>query len=310
MSKKFFIFLVTIIYFSKAEEAGLDESSEANIDLFSNSSSCKYITRCAFEECANLIFDRHRSFDPEDVKSGDVIFVRGPRLFFSKIHPIIKNPYILITHGDTCDGYKEHEYLQFLNDRKLIAWFGIHPPVKAHPKFHPIPIGIKAFEHLYKNNEQTNGIFAHFRKNAVKTHLLYMNFAVSHRSDRKFLKGLFANKPFCLISDGKPFMDYMAQMATCKFTLSPKGIAPDCYRTWEALFVGSIPIVKSSELNILYKELPILVIDDWNLVTEQFLDQKYLEISKKKYNMERLYIEYWKKRILDAQQKFLKRCRQ
>ena len=82
-----------------------------------------------------------------------------------------------------------------------------------------------------------------------------------------------------------------------KFILSPPGAGPDCHRTWEALYIGCIPIVISSSINELYEDLPILVINDWNEINKEFLEQKYIEIRGKKergeYNMDKLYLQYW-----------------
>ena len=82
-----------------------------------------------------------------------------------------------------------------------------------------------------------------------------------------------------------------------KFILSPRGAGEDCHRTWEALYLDVIPIVLSSSINEIYEGLPILVINDWNEINEQFLNDKYNEISKKKanneYNMDKAYLDYW-----------------
>ena len=39
-----------------------------------------------------------------------------------------------------------------------------------------------------------------------------------------------------------------------KFILSPSGAGPDCHRTWEALYMGCIPIVISSSIKELYED--------------------------------------------------------
>ena len=44
-----------------------------------------------------------------------------------------------------------------------------------------------------------------------------------------------------------------------KFILSPPGAGFDCHRTWEALYLGAIPIVKTSSLDPLYKDLPVVI---------------------------------------------------
>jgi hypothetical protein len=86
-----------------------------------------------------------------------------------------------------------------------------------------------------------------------------------------------------------------------KFVLSPRGAGEDCHRTWEAIITGCIPIVKSSLLDELYEDLPILVVNDWNEINKDFLERKHLEITEKKrqngYNMNKLNLEYWTTKI-------------
>jgi len=86
-----------------------------------------------------------------------------------------------------------------------------------------------------------------------------------------------------------------------KFILSPSGAGPDCHRTWEALYMGCIPIVISSSINELYEDLPILVINDWNEINKEFLEKKYIEIMNKnknnEYNINKLYLQFWLDKI-------------
>jgi hypothetical protein len=91
------------------------------------------------------------------------------------------------------------------------------------------------------------------------------------------------------------------EMKEYKFILSPPGAGEDTHRTWEALYVGCIPIVKSSTLNELYEDLPVLVVEDWDTITQDFLENEYNKIQQNKkdgaYNMEKLYLHYWIKQI-------------
>lgn len=86
-----------------------------------------------------------------------------------------------------------------------------------------------------------------------------------------------------------------------KFILSPRGAGEDCHRTWEALYLDMIPIVLSSSINELYEDLPIVVVDGWDDINEEFLNNKFEEISKKKqnneYKMEKIYLDYWFKQF-------------
>ena len=50
--------------------------------------------------------------------------------------------------------------------------------------------------------------------------------------------------------------------------------------------MGCIPLVLSPIINEPYTDLPILVVNDWNIITEDFLNQQYTIIENKKLNNE------------------------
>ena len=142
-----------------------------------------------------------------------------------------------------------------------------------------------------------NKLFAELRTRP-KTKLLYSNYGdmFNKKPERKDLDDYMKDKSWCTYSkniQGLEFSAYMKEMADFKFTLSPRGYGIDCYRTWEALLIGCIPIVRHSQLDPLYEGLPILVIDDWKELTEEFLDEKYKEIVSKEYDIAPLFIKYW-----------------
>lgn len=85
------------------------------------------------------------------------------------------------------------------------------------------------------------------------------------------------------------------QMGEHKFVLSPYGLGFDCCKTWEALLCGSYPVVKRQYfLEHFAKHLPIVVIDNWEEVTEDFLNAKYKEFQNREWNYEMLTEDYWK----------------
>lgn len=51
------------------------------------------------------------------------------------------------------------------------------------------------------------------------------------------------------------------------FSISPHGNGLDCHRTWEDLILGCIVIVKTSPLDLLYRDLPVVIVQDWKDVT-------------------------------------------
>jgi hypothetical protein len=89
------------------------------------------------------------------------------------------------------------------------------------------------------------------------------------------------------------------------FWLSPRGNGIDCHRTWEALYLDVIPIVWNSSLNVLYENLPVVIIQNHTEITETFLREKLQDISMKKYHQmtqvyrfEKLRNAYWRRLIL------------
>jgi len=82
-------------------------------------------------------------------------------------------------------------------------------------------------------------------------------------------------------------------MSTCKFIVSPEGNGKDCHRTWEALYMGSFPIVIKHFMYDEWCDLPIIQVEDYSKVTYDIL-YSYLN---KEYNYEKIYMKYWKERI-------------
>ena len=148
------------------------------------------------------------------------------------------------------------------------------------------------YKEIFDKREDTHIHFLRFRKQEKKK-LLYMNFIDWHMPKRTRIQEYFKDKPFCTSGQKCPFKQYIKEAAAHKFILSPPGLGPDCYRVWESLLIGTIPIVEHSHLDYMYEGLPVLFIDNWEEVTEDFLQKKYTEITSRSYNPERLYMEYW-----------------
>ncbi|MCY6380814.1 hypothetical protein [Hoeflea prorocentri] len=81
--------------------------------------------------------------------------------------------------------------------------------------------------------------------------------------------------------------------ATHFFTLSPLGAGLDCHRTWEALLLGSVPIVPRSGISSLFDDLPVCVVDDWSEVTVNFMQQQRERILGSQFDFSSLYLETW-----------------
>lgn len=222
-----------------------------------------------------------------------------------KLHPRIKQQYIMLTAGDYKDRMQS-EFIDFLDDDKIIAWFCVHPIERKHPKYHWLPLGIFQADEFDKKKGELNKLFTLWRT-MPKPRLLSCNFGLrpKFKPERNIIFDVFEHADFCYKCERKPFLEYMREMSEFKFTLSPRGLGPDCYRTWEAMLVGCIPVLHKCYLDDLYSDLPVLFVDRWEEVTPEFLEQKYKEITSKKYNIEKLFMEYWWKKIEKLRDDFL-----
>ncbi len=285
---------------------------------FKGNYSENYVMRWAFQELCDYSFDPRVgrylwptssngvTFDPEKVQGGELIFVRNVELFFKTIYSKIEHPFVMITAGEYRDKVKK-EHLACLDDTKIIAWFSVHPCSSTHPKFHAIPLGLVQDKKYYHQRKVLTHRFARLRK-APKTQMLYMNFGdlKGKKPERADVHERFKSARYCYaVQKRLPFLEYMEEMANFKFTLSPPGYGPDCYRTWEALLVGSIPIVKRSHMDSLFEGLPVLLIDDWDQITESFLERSYKRLSRKRHYIQPLFIEYWAQKIKYVRDSFM-----
>lgn len=250
-----------------------------------------FISGDAFRYYADHIFDEtDTSLNPKSIQPYETIFVKTDylHLFFQKIHPMIESPYILITHNS--DDEAPGIFYPYLEDPLLIAWFGQNATRTDHPKMHPIPIGIA---NRYWDHGQGSAI--ENLTNSTKEHLLYLNISVAtYPQERTEVHSLLKEQNF--VFSGRPgthFYQYMQELSQSKFVASPRGNGLDTHRLWEALYAGAYPIVKHSSLDPLYEDLPVLIIENWNQITEKFLEENYNKIKQKKLDSKKLQIQYW-----------------
>lgn len=257
-------------------------------------------------------FAKTNPFDPAKVPAGSVIFATAYTIeeFLEKIHPKIKNPYILLTlYYGPVFGMR-----RYVEDPKIIAWFGqVNREAVLYDKFTVIPLGVLRDDALFENRKNINDLFIQLQR-VQKNKLLYMNFTVHQgRFDgRGDIYNHFKNKSFCTAR--KPnfnpmpaaFIQCMKETAQHKFVISPEGDMHDCYRHWESLLVGSIPVVHTSPLDPMFEDLPVVIVEDYKQVTEEFLNAQYNEMKHRSYNYRKLYMQYWVDKINTARAAYFK----
>lgn len=268
--------------------------------LFKNKrkSSFPFISGDSFRHISDHIYDESKTINPEKIKEGDIIFIRSDMLidFFEKIAVNIDNHYILISHNS--DENIDEKYFKYI-DEKIIHWFAQNN-ISKHPKITPIPIGLEnicyggAGKLKFYNKEnniepKTNRIITNFN---LKTNPTQRQAALD------ILKRITLADIDLEILPQKKHID---RLRNYRFVASPEGNGVDCHRTWECLYLKSIPIVTERYFINYFENLdiPILKIQDWSDLekySEEQLDKFYKE-NKDKFDTKHLHMEYWVDKI-------------
>jgi len=262
-------------------------------------SSHPFISGDSFRALAKHIHDETGTFNPEDVARADIVFVGNPQMeeYFQTIHKKIKYPYILIQHnGD----FVVDQSIASLIDDKIICFFAQNTVIQ-HPKIIPIPIGVTnkywsvagmtwTYNKKNKLHKLPRILFSFSPETNPKEREPAIKYLLQHPCADKPEKFLAPNTHTKLLND-------------YSFVASPPGQGPESARTWEALYMGTIPITKPF-VGINYFEklgLPIWIIDDWNeldVFTEEELANRYAKMMNKA-SFHALSMEYWAKYIND-----------
>ena len=113
------------------------------------------------------------------------------------------------------------------------------------------------------------------------------------------LRALVQGKGNVWVEPSDDLQYYFSAVRRSRFVLSPPGNGPDCHRTWEAVYLGAIPVVLSGVLaDEVFETLPILVVSDY----ESFLAMSPREMDEIARSLltrssGSAYFPYWESRV-------------
>jgi len=230
--------------------------------------------------------------------------------------PNIKYKFILVSgDSDTTVPFdvftSNNDFLYFINSDKLIHWFSQNCIVD-HPKISRIPIGLDYHtlsERDYKWGPQRLPIKQEVDLNKIKDSSkpfwerdvkCYSNFHFNFYKFGQDRKDAISKIPSNLIfyeANEVPRLNSWSTQSQYAFVVSPHGNGLDCHRTWEALVLGCIVIVKKSGLDSLYDVLPVLIVNDWSDINKELLVNTIEKYKSIKFQYNRLSLEYWISKI-------------
>ena len=268
-------------------------------------SSYPFISGDTFRAMADHVFDETTDVNEwseriQNISSGDVVFLgtEVPLLkFFGKnIFEKIRHPFVLITHNSDLS-VPTTEFRWVLDHEKILAWFASNPDY-VHKKLVPIPIGLANRRWTHGNLNAFERAFYRDRKPFFnRMTLLYVNFEVKNNAKARAQAVKWAHKVFNVTQIPSTSHEvYLKELGNAKYVLSPPGNGLDCHRTWEAILMGAVPIVLRSRLDPLFFNSQVLVVDDWNYITMEYL--RSLDHNGSLNQM--VFAKYWKKRIFNV----------
>jgi hypothetical protein len=254
---------------------------------------------------ADHIYDEtHSEVLVNRLRPGEIIFIATHLAgdFFCNYGSRIDVPYTIITHNSDMAVGKA---LISLMSRNVLAWFAQNNTY-AHERVIPIPIGLENLHHLRA------GIPAKFTAlgqgpTRTKNRIL-VSFKIATNKEERTRIYHVASQAAC--AECLPmWLDqdtYLRTLSEYRFVLSPPGNGLDTHRTWEAMYLGVIPVVGDSVAMRSFEALglPVWILRNWDdlrAIREEELDAKY-EQWRPRFSNPALYLEYWQRRFIECGQ--------
>jgi len=98
-----------------------------------------------------------------------------------------------------------------------------------------------------------------------------------------------------VVTDQMTARDFYINILSHEFTLSPAGLGMDCLRTWEALALGSIPIVSDCPEMRHFEDMPLVYAPKDFVFTNEWLDEQKPKLAGK--SLTRSKFTYWQRLI-------------
>ncbi len=281
-------------------------------------------------------FAKELQFDSNvyaQINSDDVVWVKPEFLarFYREVFSNIMVPFTLvISDGDgsfpSDSGLSTTEIEQLLSSPNVIHLFAQNCDYSGKSdKVSPIPIGMDFHTIAYRGGgwgergsspeeqmELLNAILSRLQPTYLRKKRAFVDFQWSDTMRASFHRHLqfgedrssiFQRLLSTNLIDHGPWMRRSTLWSTkgrYAFSVSPHGNGLDCHRTWEDLMLGCIVIVKPSPLDPLYEGLPVVIVRDWDEVTEENMD-KWIRLYGDAFTnpsyREKLTNNYWLSKI-------------
>lgn len=268
-----------------------------------------------------------------DLPHGTVVHINSKHVtrFIDQVLPRLTSKIVLLTGYDTVSpavpGYEK-----IIESPNILHWFlqnyDLDPKYRLNGQVSPMPLGFN-FHKLDPRSDNTSidmglpsilgnqqltmkAIRDGLPKLKDRPYQAYANFhlnmdtflrdpmAQTRANARQAAKEMLMPKSYVTFESKQiPRNEVWRNLKDYAFEVSPRGNGIDCHRTYEGLFFNTIPIIKTTSIDSLFNGLPIVIVNDWDEVTEENLIKwkaKYEDMVDGEIH-EMLYASYWEKKF-------------
>jgi hypothetical protein len=200
----------------------------------------------------------------------------------------------LVTHNSD---YQITEAQEKLAPKCIKRWFGENAD-RHGSRIIPIPLGVERPEGRGYSADMKH-IAALLSTPKVERNLAFMCHSCSTNPAERnpcslalYDKPWVMNKPY-----GTPFVEYLENVRAHRCMICPPGNGPDTHRVWEALYLGTIPVVKRSRMMEEFsRNVPMVLVDSWEDLDEVSLESGIAMVDGLDWGrMDYLRLPYWRK---------------
>jgi hypothetical protein len=229
----------------------------------------------SFKFISSQIYEGNSFQFPEDLANlktrNDVVFVQGwpvspaaKELAYFCMKGLVFPRATLIVHN--CDVIPDYEEMAALaksfNKVYSVNWLGDPQMIS------PLPIGLE------NRDKRRNGVPKDYIKeirrglpNFEKRDIDFLVCFSMHTNKVEREKALSFAQTIpgsFVVSEPITPKAYRKLLLRSKYVVSPPGNGPDCHRTWEAMYLGAIPVVKRESWPFRHLDLPVVQINSWS----------------------------------------------
>jgi hypothetical protein len=201
--------------------------------------------------------------------------------------------------------FHNHDKIPDQNFFKQLTMLGCSPfsvnAVGISDFVRPLPIGL---ENRWRLNNGRVGPFKRLQSKvqsrAARENLVFAAFNVhTNASEREVARLACMSEGIPVIEDRSSPRKHRKHLLNSYFVISPPGNGLDCHRTWEAIYLGCVPVVLCDSLSEEFTtRLPIFAVKDWSDFFKLSTDQKLAAYERlRKRSSDLAFDTAWKRRL-------------